>query len=401
MRPKGLLPGVVALAAAILVVWGLMLSPSVGLGELVEALTALSLAGVGATIVVRTGSPLMGWLLLVPGLSTALDLWLRSRYLSMVDNPEFLDFAALAFAQIGWLLVDFPLFTLLAYVFPTGRLLNRWWWLVAGSALVLMVGELALTMVLIDFANAPRPKGLADLAGGALVTNPAGVLTWAEFDAIASHPVTLVLRIVAMTGGPVALAIRYRGGSAVVRAQIKWMLLAASGFAIASSVGGLSGYFSGADVGSWVVWLVEGLTAASAILLPGAIAIAITRYRLFEIDRLVSRTVSYGLVISVLAGVYAGALVLLRSVLPFESEIAVVASTLFVIGLFNPLRRRVQGLIDRRFFRSRYDAVEVVRSFAGRLSGPMDGERLADELEGVLDTTMRPEKVGVWIRGEM
>ena len=146
---------------------------------------------------------------------------------------------------------------------------------------------------------------------------------------------------------------------------------------------------------------VDVLISSSAILLPLAITIAITRYRLFEIDRLVSRTVSYGLVISALAGVYAGALVLLRSVLPFESEIAVVASTLVVIALFNPLRQRVQGFVDRRFFRSRYDATAVVRSFVGRLSGPMDGGRLVGELEGVLDATMRPEAVGVWLRGEV
>jgi hypothetical protein len=134
--------------------------------------------------------------------------------------------------------------------------------------------------------------------------------------------------------------------------------------------------------------------------IPISIGVAIFRYRLFDLDRIVNRSVVYLSVVALLAACYFGFVYFVGTVLPFESDVAVAASTLAVVGLFNPLRRRVQTLVDRRFFRSRYDATEVVRSFAGRLTGPVDGARLSDELEGVLDTTMRPESVGVWLRGE-
>ena len=387
--------GRLAIAAAALigglVAWALLASPTIHVETVVQAVTVLFFGALGATIVVRADGNPVGWLLLIPGVAVGTDLLLRSRIAELPQDPSLADYAALAFADGGWLFYFFPFF-FLSYVFPTGRLLSRRWRWAPFVALFVLGFMLFGTVFAAEFTNP---------IDGTTVPNPIGF----EVDEEAAEGVVstlfFVLLISLAFSGPLSLVLRYRRGDAVIRAQIKWVLLAGTGFASGFVLGTATGRWNEDVEPSLLTLTVDVLISSSAILLPLAITIAITRYRLFEIDRLVSRTVSYGLVISALAGVYAGALVLLRSVLPFESEIAVVASTLVVIALFNPLRQRVQGFVDRRFFRSRYDATAVVRSFVGRLSGPMDGGRLVGELEGVLDATMRPEAVGVWLRGEV
>jgi hypothetical protein len=374
---------------AILVVWALFAAPTIGGETVVQAVTVLFFGALGATIVVRADGNAVGWLLLIPGVAVGTDLLLYSRIAEFPREPSFADYAALAFAEGGWLFYFLPFF-FLSYVFPTGRLLSpRWRWSLV-VAVFLLGAMLFGTIFATEFTNP---------LDGTTVPNPIGFVADDESGEGFVSILFIGLLVLFVLSGPLSLVLRYRRGDAVIRAQIKWVLLAGVGFASGFVLGTATGRWSEDADPSILSWAVDIMISSSAILLPLAITIAITRYRLFEIDRLVSRTVSYGVVIAGLAGVYAGALVLLRSVLPFESEIAVVASTLVVIGLFNPFRRRVQTIVDRRFFRSRYDAVEVVRAFTGRLTGPVDGARLADELAGVLDTTMRPETVGVWLRG--
>jgi hypothetical protein len=134
--------------------------------------------------------------------------------------------------------------------------------------------------------------------------------------------------------------------------------------------------------------------------LPAAITVAILRYRLYEIDRLVSRTVSYAVVIGMLVAVYAGGVFLLRSLLPVEGDLAVAASTLAVAALFNPLRRRVQKRVDRRFNRPRYDAEREVERFAGRMRTDLDLDDVTGDLLGVVTMTVQPAAATVWIRGD-
>jgi hypothetical protein len=188
----------------------------------------------------------------------------------------------------------------------------------------------------------------------------------------------------------VALGVRLRRGSPIVRRQIGWVMYGLGVYILFLTTYGITSQ----------VEIAIALDAIFFMGIPISIGVAIFRYRLFELDRIVNRSVVYLSVVALLAACYFGFVYFVGTVLPFESDVAVAASTLAVVGLFNPLRRRVQDFVDRRFFRSRYDATEVVRSFAGRLTGPVDGARLSDELEGVLDTTMRPESVGVWLRGE-
>jgi hypothetical protein len=144
-------------------------------------------------------------------------------------------------------------------------------------------------------------------------------------------------------------------------------------------------------------------TVTSIVLtvgLPVSIAVAITRYRLYEIDRIISRTVGYLLVVALLGGLFFAAVTTLGSVFPADSPLAVAGSTLAVAALFNPLRRRVQEWVDRRFNRARYDAQRVMERFAGSLQGRLDHDGVVDGWVGVVAETMQPASVAVWVREE-
>jgi hypothetical protein len=136
-------------------------------------------------------------------------------------------------------------------------------------------------------------------------------------------------------------------------------------------------------------------------LIPVSVAVAVFRYRLYDIDRLINRTLVYGLLTALLAGVYAGGVFLLGALLDpavGESELAVAASTLAVAALFQPARRRLQALVDLRFDRRRYDAVRTVEAFSARLRDQVDLDTLSVELLGVIDQTVQPASVSLWLR---
>ena len=140
------------------------------------------------------------------------------------------------------------------------------------------------------------------------------------------------------------------------------------------------------------------LGVAGLFGIPFAITIAITRYRLYDIDRVISRTVSYSLLVVVLGTVYAGSVALLTTLLPGANTLVIAASTLAVAALFNPIRRRIQTAIDRRFFRGRYEAKTVVDELSSKLQGHLEVDELTTEVETVLTETLQPGAVGVWIR---
>lgn len=146
---------------------------------------------------------------------------------------------------------------------------------------------------------------------------------------------------------------------------------------------------------------IQGIVLPIAfILFPLAIGVAITRYRLYDIDRIVSRTVTYAAVTALLFGAYLGVVFALRRLLPAQDGLAVAASTLTVAALFNPLRRRIQGAVDRRFNRSRYDVERTIDEFGERLRTERGLHTLAGELAFVAATTMQPQTVSLWLRDE-
>jgi hypothetical protein len=137
---------------------------------------------------------------------------------------------------------------------------------------------------------------------------------------------------------------------------------------------------------------------AAVLSMPAAVAVAVLRYRLYDIDRVISRTLAYAIVTGLLVGVYAALVLLATRVLSFHTPVAVAASTLAVAALFSPLRRQVQRAVDRRFNRARYDADQIVAAFAARLKDPVDPDSVRDDLAGVVHQTLEPACVMVWMR---
>jgi hypothetical protein len=180
-----------------------------------------------------------------------------------------------------------------------------------------------------------------------------------------------------------AQAVSYRRSSGERRQQLKWLLSGAVvfGIGIVLSISGLS------LVGTVI-----------ALALPASMGVAIFRYRLYEIDRVISRTLAYAIVTGLLVGVYAGIVLLVTEVLGLHhSTVAVAAATLAAAALFNPLRRRVQRAVDRRFNRARYDADRTVAGFAARLKDAVDLDSVRDDLAGVVNQTLEPAHISVWI----
>ena len=261
----------------------------------------------------------------------------------------------------------------LLLLFPTGRLPSRRWrsvaWAVLVGGAVLLIGGLFLPGES-GIGSFENPLGVGGVVGEAIVfTAVAGVFT--IFAAIILSALSLVFR--------------YRRASGVERQQIKWFVYAAVLFGGSLGFGG----FLGLDLpGVWDA-LFETVTF---IPLYVAVGVAILRYRLYDIDRIINRTLVYGLLTATLALFYFGSIVSLQAVLRTltgqESTLAVVASTLAIAALFNPLRRRVQAFVDRRFYRRKYDAAKTLAAFNARLREETQLETLSGEVVGVVTETM-------------
>ena len=265
-------------------------------------------------------------------------------------------------------------------LFPTGRLLSPRWrpvaWL-AGAATA------ALTMLSAFEAN-------LGTIGGQVIANPIGI-AWVSNPETAAVGVTLFgLLVLSVVAAFVSLVIRFRRSRGEERQQLKWFTyacallpLAVVGDALPTAVGGL-------------------VFAAVIVFLPVATGIAILRYRLYEIDRLINRTLVYGSVTVLLAGVYAGLVLaggeLSGGVAEDPPSWAVAGATLAVAALFQPARRRIQAVVDRRFNRRKFDAAKTVEAFSARLRNEVDLDTLAAELLMVVDETVQPAKASLWLR---
>jgi len=196
--------------------------------------------------------------------------------------------------------------------------------------------------------------------------------------------------------GRLVLSWRRAGGER--RQQLKWL---ASGCALAIACGApaiLTGVFD-PHVPAAVQAVIAVFNAASFIVLAVCLGVAILKYRLYEIDRIISRTLSYAIVTGLLVGVYAGLVLLATRVLSVKSPVAVAAATLAAAALFSPVRHRVQRAVDRRFNRARYDAEQTVAAFAARLQDAVGLDGLRADLVGTVHQTLEPAHVSVWIPG--
>jgi hypothetical protein len=315
-------------------------------------------------------------------------LWCALGFLyGVVTLSDGLDQAGLVPAWIAWLFdgvgfaVILCLLVLVLLLFPTGRPPGAAWrwpvraaFVAAGTAIVAV--PFAPTF---DDHSSPTPWAVGGPVGNVF----AGLLL------SAIRALFLLILLAA-----VSVLLRFRRAGPVERQQLKWFLFAA-GLASVSLVVNQVGVPVSARV--WAV-----VDAAGFALLPTAVAIAVLRYRLYEIDRIVSRTVSYGLLSAGLIGLYLVVVALLRPLLePLtgSSALAVAGSTLAVAAVFNPARRRLQAAVDRRFDRARYDAARAVDAFAARLRDQVNLDEITAGLRDTVAATVAPGRVGVWLRG--
>ena len=263
-------------------------------------------------------------------------------------------------------------------VFPDGRLLSpRFRW-VARIAVADMV-VWTLLGVLFAKGSTPRVPGLAFLSPVADVL----------------QAFVLIATLVSFGGAVVAVGLRFRRGDAVQRQQVKWL---AADVAIAAILLPLSLMLT--DASPELANTLSGFAVIAMFALPVVIAIAVLRYRLYEIDRIISRSIGWAIVTGVLVAVFAGGVVLLQAALaPFTNEntLAVAGSTLVAFALFQPLRRRVQRTVDRRFDRARYDGEQTVQAFAEQVRNDVDLASLQASLAATADRAVRPAGSRVWL----
>jgi hypothetical protein len=380
--------------AALRLAWGLaglalvlMLSSSVvsgiDFGDLFIWAIALVFAGVGALIASRHRDNPIGWIFLAAGVAAGLGAVTHSFAQYWVDGnggPEALGKAAALYGEISWIPFILMPATFLLLLFPDGRLLSRRWRPVAWCAAAGIAGNFV--------AGGLRPGEIPDFPE---IMNPIGVDS-PLLDLLAG--LSLLVVLVGIVGSAASLVVRFRRSRGELRQQMKWLAL--------------SGGVAAATVPIAVfLYDVIGATAANAAImtsvlgLPAATGVAILRYRLYDIDVVINRTLVYCSLTAILAGVYIGSVLLLQLTLSGFTEgsgLAVAASTLAVAALFRPARSRIQESVDRRFYRRKYDAARTLERFGTRLRDEVDLDALGRELRGVVSDAMQPAHVSVWLR---
>ena len=342
-----------------------------------------SLGGVGALVATRKPRDPVGWILLVS--ASMVTLSVSGEDYARLSVTDFGGMLPLTVAM-AWLhgLVFLPAVVLIAGVmplyFPDGRLLSRRWrWIVWLAAFGIVVGNL-------PWAFDPGP--LANTT----IDNPIGIPGFHDFDGLLTLGNIVIFVVL-----PLAIAssvLKYRRGSPTIREQLKWFAAVAL-FTVTSFTAAVVG-IAPINVLGWLLGLV------GIVLLPVAIAIAILRYRLYDIDRIISRTISYGLITALLISVFLLVNLGLQSLLSsFTSgnSLAVAGSTLLAAALFTPVRRRIQGIVDRRFDRARYDGERTASAFSVRMRDATDLPTVAQDLDLTVRRAIAPSSVGLWLRG--
>jgi hypothetical protein len=339
----------------------------------------------------KPGNPL-GWIMLaaaaVSSLSQDASFYMVADYRLRHGGLPLGWIAVLA--QPGWA-VSIVLSGLLVLLFPDGRPPSpRWRWVLW---LYLAAATLYLVGVLVASVGAIAGHDIrVDASGNLLVlSHPTGSSMWWSVVEGVFLPVVAVCWL----GSVVAQVASYRRSSGIRRQQLKWLL---AGSATALIGVPLTIYLSGMR---GLPGLAGGITGAVALLaIPVCMGVAILRYRLFDIDRIISRTLAYAIVTGLLVGLYAGIVLLATREVSINEPVAVAGSTLAVAALFNPLRRRVQRAVDRRFNRARYDADRIVAAFAARLQDAASPDSVQDELASTVQNALEPAYLSVWLRLE-
>ena len=337
---------------------------------------------VGALIAVRHPGNAIGWLFLAVAFSVGFaeaaqahaEVWVHRGGNDTLGN------AAALYADLSWIPFILVPATFLLLLFPDGRLLSRWWRPVAWCAALGIAGVFVMTAL--------TPGRLQDFPQ---VTNPYG---WSSplFDPLMG--LSFALLFVGSIGSAASLIVRFRRSVGERRLQMQWLAFAGAVAAVIVPVSVL-----GYEV--WGEVVANSAIMLSILLLPVAAGMAILRYRLYDIDVIVNRTLVYGALTALLALFYLATVVLLQGLLgsiTADSHIATAGSTLAVAAAFRPLRSRVQGFIDRRFYRRKYDAAQTLDAFSARLRDQVDLDSMGRELVAVVGATMQPAHASLWLR---
>jgi hypothetical protein len=357
-----------------------------------STLNAVFYSSVGAIVASRRPENLVGWLLCLWALSESISHFSAQYAIyALLARPDSLP-AGEAMAWVSsWLVfitIGFSVLSIL--LFPTGRPPSRRWrWVTWLTVAFILVGAVSGA-----FSSGPV-EGLGP------IRNPLGIEGFSNFyNSILLNMVALVLVVAAAS----SVFMRLRRAKGVERQQIKWFA-----YATAAAVMGLVLAEVIPDVIEVPLWFERIGNAIFLLLIPAipiSIGIAILRYRLYDIDIIINRTLVYGSLTAILASVYFGVVTVTQTLLSTVTgqerlpQLVVVASTLVIAALFNPLRRRIQSFIDRRFYRRKYDVRKTLEDFSAQLRNETDLDALSDDLVGVVKETIQPAHVSLWLRAE-
>ena len=330
--------------------------------------TVIAFAAVGALVAARTGNRL-GWLFLSAAAAGAAIVVVEA-YAARTPAAR-LPGAAWA----GWIFtmllgVVETLFFLVPLLFPDGRPPSRRWWPVVWIAII----DALVQIVTVAVSDANFSNNFPKLRDPVTVVAPLGTL----------YNDALAIGLLVLLVGVISMIVRFRRSGQEERLQLKWFMYASAVAAVPIVV---AAQLANDPLLEWEIVFP---------LFPVAVGVAILKYRLYDIDRLISRTLAYAIVTGLLVGLYAGLVLLATQVLRFHSTVAVAASTLVAAALFSPLRRRVQHLVDRRFNRVRYDADQTVAAFAARLRDAIDLDTVRSDLLTAVSTAVEPAHLSVW-----
>ena len=343
-------------------------------------------AVVGAVVARREPSNSVGWLLIAVAfvLMLAGDASDYTVFVYRAGHHGWPLGALAVLLDLGFV-VGLMLIPLIIVLFPDGRLSRRWKWPL-GAYLALVAIQIAglLCVAAVALGHRIPVDGSGRVIGS---SHPHGAAAWFG---VAKHiiPVAVAVFCLASVARQV---VSYRGSSGVRRQQLKWL-----GSGAATCIAGLLLVASGlGSTAPAVVWIIVFFAWAA---LPLSIGVGILRYRLYEIDRLISRTVSYAILTALLVGTFIAIVALTTDVLPLSGRVGVAASTLAAAALFNPLRIRIQRLVDRRFNRTRYDAEATVAAFTTRLRDAVELDAVRADLLDAVKRAVQPTHASLWIK---
>jgi hypothetical protein len=375
-----------------------------GVGDSLIFVSFLAFPVVGALLASKRSRNPIGWICLISGLFWMLIIVSEAYSTYGLTVPDSVPFPVTINALLyAWLWV--PTVGLigiyLILLFPDGKLPSRRWRPFAWFAGLVIVLESVIVFL---------TPGTLDGLGGA--RNPFGLDGYPLLEVLGWG--FLLMLPLCMLASASSLVLRFRRSGGEERQQIKWIAFAASFmgsvYLLIMSAGLINWLISApgvvSDLGTQTLWgaLLEDVMLLSFAAIPVAIGFAVLRHRLYDIDVIINRTLVYGSLTLTLVALYFGSIVVSQRVFVVltgqGSTLAVVASTLLIAALFNPLRRRIQSFIDRRFYRRKYDARKTLEAFSSKLRDEADLETLNDELVGVVAETMQPAHVSLWLRAE-